>query len=136
MAINLFTDNYASSQPSALLAAGEGARAVGVALAAGEGVLRRGSVLIRGTDGTYTHAAASDIVAGSFAAVLDEETALGAAPVVKRAYINGVFMHDQLIFKSGNLTPAVNAVLRTQGIQLDSYQKADGAPSAVLTPGT
>lgn len=136
MPINLFNDKYAESNMSGILAEGDGAHAEGIALAAGNGALKRGQLLVRDTDNTYKPAANTDITASAYAAVLDVDVDTGSsssdAAIPVRAYLAGIFMPDKIRLKTGTLSAENTAVLRTQGILLKAYQKADGQPSATI----
>lgn len=137
MPIGLFNDNYAASNMSGILASAEGAHAEGIALAAGNGALKRGQLLVRDTDNTYKPAANTDITASAYMAILDADVDTGASAsataIPVRAYLAGIFMSDKIRLKTGTLSAENTAVLRTQGILLKAYQKADGQPSATIT---
>jgi hypothetical protein len=139
MPINLYNDKYASSNVSGILAEADGARAEGIALAAGNGALKRGQLLVRDTDSTYKPAANTDITATAYMVVLGEDVDTGSsssvAAIPVRAYLAGVFMSDKILLKTGTLSAENTAMLRTQGILLKAYQKADGQPSAIITEG-
>lgn len=132
MAKNIYDGSYAENTFSSLLAGGENARAISVAIAAGEGEVKRGSIIKRGEDGTYTFAANTDVVATNSLAVLDEDVNATTA-VTARAWQSGIFMPDKLMLKSGSLTVANETALRGMGIMLKAYEKSTGEPSATIT---
>lgn len=138
MAQNLYNNSYATRDYSQLLAEGDGARAIGIAVAAGQNDLPRGAILKRDTDNTYVHAKATDVVAGSYVAVLDVPLSTGSSTgetaLAASAYVSGVFLADKLILKDSDpITAAVEAVLRTQGIMLSAYINAEGEASNEIT---
>ena len=133
MAKNIYDGKYAENTFSSLLAGGENARAISVAVASGEGEVKRGSVLKRGDNGTYTFAASTDVVATNSLAILDEDVNAADAAVTTRAWQSGIFMPDKLLLKSGSLTVANETVLRNAGIMLKAYEKSTGEPSATIT---
>lgn len=138
MGQSLYNKSYATRDYSQLLAEGDGARAIGIAVAAGQNDLPRGAILKRDTDNTYVHAKATDVVAGSYVAVLDIPLSTGSSSsdpaLTASAYVSGVFLADKLVLKDSDaMTAAVEAVLRTQGIMLSAYVNADGEASSEIT---
>lgn len=139
MAVKNLYGEVATQAFKSLFAQGEFAHGVGLAIAAGQGDLTAGALLIRGADDTYTYAAATDVVAGKYFAVLGEDIATGAAggtdtvPSTAVCYFEGVFMPDKVTVKSGTLNAAALAALRDQGITFKSYVKANGTASDTIT---
>ena len=141
MAKELYGDNYAKYEPNSIFASGAGARAIAIAVAAGEGSLKRGSILVRDTDNTYKFAATADVVATNNLVILDEDLETGSdntqMATVSRGWSSGVFMSGKLILKSnGALTAANMAALSNMGIKLKAYEKPNGVPSDTITEAT
>lgn len=90
----------------------------GVRIAAGQGQLKRGTVLVPGEDGTYT--ALADATTGKANCVLaDDVDASGEAAVTAVAYRTGHFNTRALFVAEGyTLTQADKEELRRGGILL------------------
>lgn len=109
--------------PSYLLADPNGAQAISIPCAPGNGVIERGQLMKRGSNGMYVPAAAADIVNTNYLVVVDDvvdttENATIAAEA--RAYRAGRLIESKLLLSGGGtLTAAHKLVLRQQGIMLD-----------------
>lgn len=110
--------------PSYLLADPNGAQPISIPCAPGNGVIERGQIMKRGSNGMYVPAAAADIVNTNYLVVVDdvvdttEKNATVAAEA--RAYRAGRLIESKLLLSGGGtLTAAHKLVLRQQGIMLD-----------------
>lgn len=109
--------------PSNLLADPNGAQPISIPCAPGNGVIERGQIMKRGSNGMYVPAAAADIVNTNYLVVVDDvvdttENATVAAEA--RAYRAGRLIESKLLLSGGGaLTAAHKLVLRQQGIMLD-----------------
>lgn len=109
--------------PSYLLADPNGAQPISIPCAPGNGVIERGQIMKRGSNGMYVPAAAADIVNTNYLVVVDDvvdttENATVAAEA--RAYRAGRLIESKLLLSGGGtLTAAHKLVLRQQGIMLD-----------------
>ena len=86
-----------------------------VNLAAGEGILKRGTLLAKGDDGAF-----SIFETGKTAnCILCDDTELGTEETIAAAYRTGHFAQNKLIVKEGTtLTEADKEALRDVGILL------------------
>ena len=108
--------------PRYLLADPNGAQAISIPCAPGNGVIERGQLMKRDTNGMYVPATAADIVNTNYLVVVDDvvdttENATVAAEA--RAYRAGRLIESKLLLSSGGaLTAAHKLVLRQQGFDL------------------
>lgn len=110
------------NDPAYLLADPIGAEKIGVSLKPGVGTIKRGTVIYRNSSNLYEAAAAANIIATNYLAVLDEEvtsaTGETIAPVAS-AYRKGNLIAGKVIISTGTaVTAAQEIVLRGQGIVL------------------
>lgn len=110
------------NDPAYLLADPIGAEKIGVSLKPGVGTIKRGTVIYRNSSNLYEAAAAANIIATNYLAVLDEEvtsaTGETIAPVAS-AYRKGNLIAGKVIISAGTaVTAAQEIVLRGQGIVL------------------
>lgn len=110
------------NDPSYLLADPIGAEKIGVSLKPGVGTIKRGTVIYRNASNLYEAAAAANIIATNYLAVLDEEvtsaTGETIAPVAA-AYRTGRLIAGKVLTSAGTaVTAAQEVILREQGILL------------------
>lgn len=110
------------NDPAYLLADPIGAEKIGVSLKPGVGTIKRGTVIYRNSSNLYEAAAAANIIATNYLAVLDEEvnsaTGETIAPVAS-AYRKGNLIAGKVIISTGTaVTAAQEIILRGQGIVL------------------
>ena len=115
------------NNPTYLLADPTGAEKIAVSIKPGVGTIKRGTVIYRNSSNLYEAAAAANIAATNYLAVLDEEvtskTGETIAPTAA-AYRAGRLIAGKVLVADGTaVTAAQEIVLRGQGIvlsQLDS----------------
>lgn len=118
-----FYKEIAESNPEYLIAYPLGAERIGISVAPGQGIIKRGTVVYQQANGLFAPAGSAQIVGTNYIAVLDEtvdtnENASVAAAV--RAYIKGrLFAKYIILANNDTLTAANELVLRQQGITLD-----------------
>lgn len=109
------------SKPAYLLADPTGAEKIAVSMKPGVGTIKRGQVIYRNSSNLYEAAAAANVAATSYLAVLDEDvtsaTGETVAPVAT-AYRAGRLIADKVTVGTTTVTAAQEVVLRAQGIVL------------------
>lgn len=130
MAENLFStvDTFDAKE----LLAEAGGTLQTIVLKPGSGDVKRGTVLVRDSDGFYGPAAASAVTASAMMAVLCEDKSTGDTAsgegIVANAYTKGVFLKNKLLLaSSADVTLAVLAVLNNAGIETRQSIAANGA---------
>ena len=117
------------NNPEYLLADPSGADKIAIPCKPGNGVITRGTVMYRGTDGMWLPAAAANAVDTNFLAVLDESVDTTANATVAEdaaAYRAGRLIAGKVTLKDGDaLTDAVRLALRKQGIVFDQMESTD-----------
>ena len=123
--MNMF-ETIGVNNPTYLLADPQGADVIAIPVAAGKGVIARGTVVFRNTDGAYEAAAAGDVIATNYLAVIDVtvDTAAEENNEVAKAYRAARLIAGKVVLKDGTPVTAAQAiVLRAQGIVLDQMVK-------------
>ncbi len=115
-----------------LLADPMGAVKKGIVVTLGNGLLEKGTVVVRNSStGMYAPATSETLIAGSIAAVLAEDTQTGTAEtglaVATSAYFRGEFLRGMVKLATGALPTAAYGVLNAMGILLQEYVPATGA---------
>lgn len=126
------------NDPAYLLADPIGAEKIGVSLKPGVGTIKRGTVIYRNSSNLYEAAAAANIIATNYLAVLDEEvtsaTGETIAPVAS-AYRKGNLIAGKVIISAGTaVTAAQEIVLRGQGIVLSQMDATAPELNNEVTP--
>lgn len=126
------------NDPAYLLADPIGAEKIGVSLKPGVGTIKRGTVIYRNSSNLYEAAAAANIIATNYLAVLDEEvtsaTGETIAPVAS-AYRKGNLIAGKVIISTGTaVTAAQEIVLRGQGIMLSQMDATAPELNNEVTP--
>lgn len=126
------------NDPAYLLADPIGAEKIGVSLKPGVGTIKRGTVIYRNSSNLYEAAAAANIAATSYLAVLDEEvtsaTGETIAPVAS-AYRKGNLIAGKVLTSAGTaVTAAQEVVLRGQGIVLSQMDATAPELNNEVTP--
>lgn len=126
------------NDPAYLLADPIGAEKIGVSLKPGVGTIKRGTVIYRNSSNLYEAAAAANIIATNYLAVLDEEvtsaTGETIAPVAS-AYRKGNLIAGKVIISTGTaVTAAQEIVLRGQGIVLSQMDATAPELNNEVTP--
>lgn len=126
------------NDPAYLLADPIGAEKIGVSLKPGVGTIKRGTVIYRNSSNLYEAAAAANIIATNYLAVLDEEvtsaTGETIAPVAS-AYRKGNLIAGKVIISAGTaVTAAQEIVLRGQGIMLSQMDATAPELNNEVTP--
>ena len=118
-----------TNNPEYLLADPNGADKIAIPCKPGNGVITRGTVMYRGTDGMWLPAEAANAVDTNFLAVLDESVDTTANATVAEdaaAYRAGRLIAGKVTLKDGGaLTDAVRLALRKQGIVFDQMESTD-----------
>lgn len=94
---------------------------ISVPVKPGNGVVNRGTVLFRGTNGQYEPAATGDVIATNNLVVLNETVdTSGSVAEIAAVYRAGRLIGSKVTLAAGAaLTEAHKVVLRAQGIKLD-----------------
>lgn len=126
------------NDPAYLLADPIGAEKIGVSLKPGVGTIKRGTVIYRNSSNLYEAAAAANIIATNYLAVLDEEvtsaTGETIAPVAS-AYRKGNLIAGKVIISTGTaVTAAQEVILRGQGIMLSQMDATAPELNNEVTP--
>lgn len=126
------------NDPAYLLADPIGAEKIGVSLKPGVGTIKRGTVIYRNSSNLYEAAAAANIIATNYLAVLDEEvtsaTGETIAPVAS-AYRKGNLIAGKVIISTGTaVTAAQEVILRGQGIVLSQMDATAPELNNEVTP--
>lgn len=112
-----------TNNPAYLQADPQGADIIAIPCKPGNGVVNRGTIMYRDTDGMYAPAAAANAVDTKMLVVLDETVDTSANATVAedaRAYRAGRLLADKVTLAAGAaVTADVALVLRKQGIVLD-----------------
>ena len=120
-----------TNNPTCLLADPQGADVIAIPCEKGKGVINRGTVVFRNTEGAWEAAAANDVVATNMLAVIDESVDTSAseeANEVARAFRAVRLISGKVVLKDGSAVTAAQAIiLRTQGIVLDQMVEKEGA---------
>ena len=123
--MNMF-ETIGVNEPTYLLADPQGADVIAIPVAAGKGVVARGTVVFRNAEGAYEAATAADVIATKFLAVIDESVDTSAEQNNEdaKAYRAGRLIAGKVVLKDGSAVTAAQAiVLRAQGIVLDQMVK-------------
>lgn len=115
-------------KPDYLLADPQGAELIAIPLEPGNGTVKRGTIVYRKASGLFAPAAEAEAVTTNFLAVVDEtvDTTLNATVAEDaRAYRAGRLAKNKVTLAAdAAVTPAVELVLRKQGIMLDVTTEA------------
>lgn len=119
--MNMF-ETIGTNNPAYLLADPNCADVIAIPVEAGQGVVARGTVMYRKTNGAWAAATASDVVATNMLSVIDEsvDTAASENNEVAKAYRAARLISGKVTLKGGAAITAAQAIiLRTQGIVFD-----------------
>lgn len=112
-----------TNNPTYLQADPQGADIIAIPCKPGNGVVKRGTIMYRDTDGMYAPAAAADAVDTKMLVVLDETVDTSANATIAedaRAYRAGRLLAGKVMLKNdATVTNTVALVLRKQGIVLN-----------------
>lgn len=112
------------NNPGYLLADPQGADVIAIPVEPGNGTVKRGTVMYRKPSGMYAPAAEAEAIAANFLVVIDEDvnTTLNANVAEDaRAYRAGRLAKNKVFLTAdAAITPAIELVLRAQGIMLDA----------------
>lgn len=112
---------------SYLLADPQGADVIAIPCEPGNGVIKRGTVMVRKDTGLWAPAAAADIAETKMLCVIDEavDTTLDAKVAEDaRAYRAGRLIYGKVILAAGTALTAANLiVLRKQGLVFDRMEE-------------
>lgn len=131
-----------TSNPDYLLSDPQGADIIAIPCTPGKGVVKRGTVMFRESNGMWSPAASANISTSNQLAILNEDVDTDANPAVAEdaaAYRAGRFINGRVKYdNSGTLTAVTEAhkvVLRLEGIVFDMADNASGFDngSAVIT---
>jgi len=118
-----------TNNPEYLLADPNGADLIAIPCKPGNGVIARGTIMYRGSDGMYLPATAAEAVDTNDLVVLDESVDTDANASIAedaRAYRAGRLIAGKVTLKDGaELTAAVQLALRKQGIVFDQMVSAE-----------
>lgn len=95
--------------------------AKGISLAAGQGILVRGTLLGAGTDGNHKIAGGEEKTCDCILA--DDTDTTGENAVVASAYVTGSFNRDAIVMAEGEDPASYETELRKLGIFLRSVQE-------------
>jgi len=122
-----------TSNPDYLLSDPQGADVIAIPCTPGKGVVKRGTVMFRESNGMWSPAASANISTSYMLAVLNQDVDTDANPAVAEdaaAYRAGRFINGRVKYdNSGTLTALTDAhkiVLRMQGIVFDMANNAAG----------
>ena len=116
------------SKPDYLLSDPKDGDKIAVPMYPGNGVVKRGTLLFRESNGMYSPAAAADAVDNNSLVVLDETVDTDVSETIAEnaaAYRAGHFVDGRVTLKNdGELTDAIKLTLRKQGIVFDVDENA------------
>ena len=116
------------SKPDYLLSDPKDGDKIAVPMYPGNGVVKRGTLLFRESNGMYSPAAAADAVDNNSLVVLDETVDTDVSETIAEnaaAYRAGHFVDGSVTLKNdGELTDAIKLTLRKQGIVFDVDENA------------